>query len=72
MIAFAYGCIIETALKRPEARALEHFLFHFEKFTSSWKSEALSVVERRHHSSRITIRVQKTTVSVPMFIRVMC
>ena len=35
MIAFAHGCIIETALKRPEARTLEHFLFHFEKFTSS-------------------------------------
>lgn len=46
---------IETALKRPEARALEHFLFLFEKFTSSWESEALSVVERRHHSSTITI-----------------
>lgn len=55
MIAFAYGCVIETALKRYEARTLKHFLFHFEKFTSSWKSEALSVVERRHHSSRITI-----------------
>ena len=52
MIAFAHGCIIETALKRPEARTLEHFLFYFEKFTSSWKSQALSVVERRHHSSR--------------------
>ena len=32
MIAIAYGCIIETALKRPEARTLEHFLFHFVHF----------------------------------------
>ena len=31
MIVIAYRCIIETAQKRPEARTLEHFLFHFEK-----------------------------------------